>query len=194
MMHLEIPIELASGLLHREWDLRKIIFVVFLGSYIYSCNETVYQLASMWIKFAIIIICCAMIAMFYFMVFILAHLSWTFLIACRPSVRKLLTFSSSSPKPMGQFQPNLVQSILGWREFKFVRMKDHALLQGEIIKKKRKFIGEIKKIFFSRTTGPISTKLGTMHPWMKGIQVCEEPLNSHEVYDGFFLLLMNVIV
>ena len=27
------------------------------------------------------------------------------------------------------------------------------------------------KIFFSRTTEPISTKLGTKHPWMKGIQV-----------------------
>ena len=27
------------------------------------------------------------------------------------------------------------------------------------------------KIFFSRTTGPISTKLVTMHPWVKGIQV-----------------------
>ena len=26
-------------------------------------------------------------------------------------------------------------------------------------------------IFFSRTTGPISTKLGTKHPWVKGIQV-----------------------
>ena len=28
------------------------------------------------------------------------------------------------------------------------------------------------KIFFSRTTEPISTKLGTKHPWMKGIQIC----------------------
>ena len=34
------------------------------------------------------------------------------------------------------------------------------------------------KIFFSRTAGPISTKFGTKHPWVKGIQVCsnEEPL------------------
>jgi hypothetical protein len=28
------------------------------------------------------------------------------------------------------------------------------------------------KIFFSRTTWPILTKLGTNHPWVKGIQVC----------------------
>ena len=28
------------------------------------------------------------------------------------------------------------------------------------------------KIFFSRTTKPISTKLGTKFPWVKGIQVC----------------------
>ena len=27
-------------------------------------------------------------------------------------------------------------------------------------------------IFFSRTAGPISTKLGTKHSWVKGIQVC----------------------
>jgi hypothetical protein len=26
------------------------------------------------------------------------------------------------------------------------------------------------KIFFSRTIGPISTRLGTNHPWVKGIQ------------------------
>ena len=28
------------------------------------------------------------------------------------------------------------------------------------------------KIFFSKTTWPISTKLGTKHPWVKGICVC----------------------
>jgi hypothetical protein len=28
------------------------------------------------------------------------------------------------------------------------------------------------KIFFSRTTGPILTRLGTDHPYVKGIQVC----------------------
>jgi hypothetical protein len=28
------------------------------------------------------------------------------------------------------------------------------------------------KIFFSRSTGPISTRLSTNHPWGEGIQVC----------------------
>ena len=28
------------------------------------------------------------------------------------------------------------------------------------------------KVFFLRTTGPISTKLGTEHPWVKGIKIC----------------------
>jgi hypothetical protein len=28
------------------------------------------------------------------------------------------------------------------------------------------------KIFFSRTTGPIFTRLGTNHPWGEEIQVC----------------------
>jgi hypothetical protein len=34
------------------------------------------------------------------------------------------------------------------------------------------------KIFFSRTTGPILTKLGTNHPWMNRIQV-----SSNERYN-----------
>ena len=33
----------------------------------------------------------------------------------------------------GQFQPNLAESIIGWRGFKFIQMKGHALFQGEII-------------------------------------------------------------
>ena len=74
---------------------------------------------------------------FYSRTMFLAHLSWklkwAFLITCRPlsvclsvcpTVCKLFTFSSSSPEPLGQFQPNLAQSILGWRGFKFVQMKN----------------------------------------------------------------------
>ena len=64
--------------------------------------------------------CCTVIHAF------LARLSWklkwAFLItfrpssvclSVRPSVCKLFTFSSSSPEPLVQFQPNLAQSILG---------------------------------------------------------------------------------
>ena len=52
------------------------------------------------------------------------------------------------------------------------------------------------KIFFSRTDGPISTKLGTYHPWVKGIQVCsnEEPIKSPKINNVFFLLLINVMI
>ena len=47
------------------------------------------------------------------------------------------------------------------------------------------------KIFLSRTTWPIATKLGTMHPCVKGVLVSskEEPLNSHNVNNEFFLLI-----
>ena len=40
-----------------------------------------------------------------------------------PSVCKLFTFSSSSPEPLGQFQPYLAQSILGWRGLKFLTIQ-----------------------------------------------------------------------
>ena len=56
--------------------------------------------------------------------------------------RKLFTFSSSSPEPLGQFQPNLAQCILG-QGFKFLQMKGPTLFQGDEITKKRKYIDEI---------------------------------------------------
>ena len=83
----------------------------------------------------------------------LTHLSWKFSdrlssvhpSVC-PSVYKLFTFSSSySPEPLCQFQANLAQSILGWREFRFIQMKGHTLFQGEIIRKKQKYIDKIFK-------------------------------------------------
>ena len=47
---------------------------------------------------------------------------------------KLFTFSSS-PEPLGQFQPNLAQSIIGWKVYKFISMKGHTFFQGELITK-----------------------------------------------------------
>ena len=57
--------------------------------------------------------------------------------------------------------------------FKFIQMKGNALFRGDIITKKREYINEIWKIFFTRTTRPISTNfgtLGTKHPWVKEIK------------------------
>ena len=63
----------------------------------------------------------------------------------------------------GPIQPNLAQSILGWREFKFYQIKGHALFQREIKAKNVNFYSKYLKIF-SRTAWPIWTKLGTKHP------------------------------
>ena len=52
-------------------------------------------------------------------------------------------------------------------------MKNHALFQGEIKKKRVKIYLRNLKIPFSRTTWPISTKLDTKHPLVKGIQLSE---------------------
>ena len=83
----------------------------------------------------------------------------------------------------------MAQGIIGWWGFKFVQMKGHTFSQGEIITKVLSL-----KIFFSRTTGPISIKLGTMHSWVKGFQGClnEQPLNSHNINKVFFLSLWTL--
>ena len=66
-------------------------------------------------------------------------------------------------------------------------MKGPALFQGEIIMKLRKYIDKLKKKFFSRTTGPISIKLSSVHSWAKGIQVCSKegsrPFSRGDNYD-----------
>ena len=46
---------------------------------------------------------------------------------CRCCCFNFFTFSSSYPEQLSKFQPNLAQSILGWREFNFVQMKGPAL-------------------------------------------------------------------
>ena len=53
---------------------------------------------------------------------------------------------SSSPELLGQFQPNLAKSFLGWRGFKFVQMKCFPLFQGEIVKKLLKCIDDYKNL------------------------------------------------
>ena len=79
--------------------------------------------------------------------------------SARPFVCKLFTFSSSSSLgPLSQFQPNLAQNIL-WRKWlKFVQIKRPHRFPREDKKDKTKCID--KKIYISRTTGPISTILG----------------------------------
>ena len=65
-------------------------------------------------------------------------LHWAFMIVVNFS-----PFLSSSQQPLSQFQPNLVQSILEWREFKFVQMKGRVFSQGEINTKYSKYNDEI---------------------------------------------------
>ena len=136
------------------------------------------------------------------------HLSSVVCMSVCPSFCKLFTFSSSSPEPLGKFQPNVAQSSLEWRGFKFDQKKGPTMtkLKNPLPHNhwanfkqywQKAFLGEGDssffsnegpcpfpqgdnyeitkihrrnlKIFFFRTTRPISTKVGTKHPWVKGI-------------------------
>ena len=69
-------------------------------------------------------------------------------------------------------------------------MKGPALFQGEIISNSENTLTKFKN-FFSRTTEPISTNLGTKHPWVRGIQDSsnEKTINSHTVNNVIFYSL-----
>ena len=98
------------------------------------------------------------------------RLKWAFLIEMSVVivVVNFSHFRLLSPKPLDQNKPNLAQNILLCRVFTFIQIKDHALFQGKVITKLRKYID---KIFLSETTGPYSSKLGYKANW---------PLNSRK--------------
>lgn len=52
--------------------------------------------------------------------------SLTICLYFNPSVFFVGTFSTSSSEPLGEFQQNLAQKSIGFREFKFIKMKRHA--------------------------------------------------------------------
>ena len=85
--------------------------------------------------------------------------------------RKLFPFLSSSPESMDQYQPNLAQSPLRSRGFKYVQMNDQVLFQ-------KGNNHEIAKIHWGNLLLQyhltLSTILGTKKKnlWLKGIQVC----------------------
>ena len=120
-------------------------------------------------------------------VFFLAHLSTRLMFSdhklsivclCCCSCRKLFTFSSSSPEQREPISNKLstnhpwvmgIQVCSNEGQSLFVRGDNYEMAKNTLTN---------LIIFFSRTTGPISTKLGKGHPWVMGIQVCsnEGPL------------------
>ena len=71
---------------------------------------------------------------------------------------------------LANFRQTWHKASLGKRGFKFVKLNETALFQGETFTKYRKHVDGNFKIFFYRTTGPISNKLGKKHSWVKKIQ------------------------
>ena len=58
---------------------------------------------------------------------------------------------------------------VGWRGFKFVQIKSHALFPGEDnLRNSKNTLTNFNKILFSRTTEPISTKLGPKRSFGEG--------------------------
>lgn len=103
------------------------------------------------------------------LIFLLAHLHWgessnelfwSHFVCC-PSVHTLFTFSTSSPKPRNQSQPNLAQSKFRQTGFKVVKIKVQAPFSWEIIRNYWIF-GKFSKIF-SRIIQPGNLKLMWKH-------------------------------
>ena len=112
---------------------------------------------------------------------VLAHLSWklqwAFLIAICPSVRLSVCLSVT-------FHIFIFFSRTTWLISTKLSTKHPWVMGIQVCSKEglrpfprggnkeiRKIQWQILKIFFLRTTGPISTELGTQQPWVMGIQV-----------------------
>ena len=89
---------------------------------------------------------------------------------CRCCGRKLFTFLATGPVSTNA---NLAEIILGEEDSSLFKWCARPFPRGdnfEISKTHRRIL----KSFFSRTAGPISTKIGTNHLCVKGIQVCSD--------------------
>ena len=82
------------------------------------------------------------------------------------------TFSSLSPEPLSQFQANLAQSVLAIKAIQIPSNEGPRSFQRGDNYESAKIHWQIFKMFFSRTNGPVSTKLSTNHPCVEGSQVC----------------------
>ena len=96
-------------------------------------------------------------------------LKWAFLIAWYQSFVRLSINFPHSHLVLHYHSTDFNQT---WHKtFKFVQIRPRPFPRGDNYE-----IAEIHwrilKIFFSRTLRPISTKLGTKHPLIKGIKVC----------------------
>ena len=88
-------------------------------------------------------------------------LKWAFLIACRLSVCRFFTFSSSLPVSRGRFQPKLAQCILLVNRIQVCSNEGTCYFPMGDDNEIAKILWLNLKILFSRTTEPNSTKLGT---------------------------------
>ena len=104
----------------------------------------------------------------------LAHLrwklKWAFLIVCCPSVCKLFKFIFFS-RTIEPISTTFVTNILGQRIFvtSFFKWRVMPFPRGDNIEIVKIHLGKFK-ILFSKITGPISTKLGSRHLWLKETQ------------------------
>ena len=89
-----------------------------------------------------------------------------------PSVHKLFTNFLFFSRTTGPISTKLGTKHSEWRTFNFLQMDSHTFFHGEIIAKITNIHCQYLKIFFSRTTWAISTKLSSKHSWVNGIHVC----------------------
>lgn len=68
-------------------------------------------------------------------------------VVCRRRCCRKLSDFFPFPKPLGQFQEHLAQSITVWRGFKFVQMKIHAIFKWEIFLITGNLLVFIKNLF-----------------------------------------------
>ena len=89
---------------------------------------------------------------------------------------------------VGPISTNLGAMLFRWREFKFFQIKDHILFQGEINNNiLAKIHKQIKKIFFSRINGPISTKHGTKYLGWRGFKFVQ--IKRHSFFKKKIILI-----
>ena len=100
------------------------------------------------------------------------------------SICKLFTFSTSSPEPLGQFQPNFNKKHPWVEGIQFWLNEGSGPFPRGDNSENVKLYWKIFKNLLLQNHLTISTKLDTKHPWVVGIEDCSNE-GPHRFQSGY---------
>ena len=94
----------------------------------------------------------------------------------------VVVVNSSSPEPLGQFHPNLIQSINGWRDSNFFKRRTRPFSKGRYLRNSEHILTKFKYLLLQKTWS-ISTN------FLRWWEFKYDQKNGHALFQGIDWLI-----